>query len=147
MNEQDEEILFGGSGVSNKSDSRRRKSRTGNLLQSVNGKPNILDHASNNPLINKLHSMRSTLESCPQLWDELAKSCPEKLALYDEHLCDEKVVMSFEEANLNVKKSAALFQSLGVSKGRNVAILGENSANWLLIDHGIQLAGGTSAVR
>jgi len=145
MNEQDEDILFGSQ--SNNSHLRRHKSRTGNLLQSMNTNLNPLDHSSSDPLINKLHSMRSTLESCPQIWSELAKSCPEKLALYDERLCDEKVTLTFEEANAAVKKSAALFQSLGVSKGTHIAILGENSGNWLLIDHGIQLAGGISAVR
>ena len=145
MNEQDEQILFGAQ--SNNSDSRRHKSRTGNLLQSMNSEINPLDHSSTNPLINKLHSMRSTLESCPQIWDELAKSCPEKLAVYDEHLCDELVELTFDQANVAVKKSAALFQNLGVSKGTHIAILGENSGNWLLIDHGIQLAGGISAVR
>eukprot|EP00986_Skeletonema_menzelii_P020748 scaffold32200_cov148-Skeletonema_menzelii.AAC.1 len=36
---------------------------------------------------------------------------------------------------------------MGVKKGVNVAVLGENSAQWLIIDHGIQLAGGASAVR
>ena len=145
MNEQDENILFGAQ--SNNSDLRRHKSKTGNLLQSTNTQLNHLDHSSSNPLINKLHSMRSTLESCPQIWSELAKSCPEKLALYDDHLCDERVKLTFDEANVAVKKSAAIFQNLGVSKGTNIAILGENSGNWLLVDHGIQLAGGISAVR
>jgi long-chain acyl-CoA synthetase len=46
-----------------------------------------------------------------------------------------------------VQKSASIFQTLGVAVGKNVAILGENSAYWLLIDHGIQMAGGASAVR
>jgi long-chain acyl-CoA synthetase len=45
--------------------------------------------------------------------------------------------------------AAAIFQTMGVRKGVNdVAILGENSARWLMIiDHGIQLAGGAWAVR
>ena len=47
----------------------------------------------------------------------------------------------------SLPKSAAAFASLGVGPGTNVALLGENSAQWLLVDHGIQLAGGASAVR
>ena len=46
-----------------------------------------------------------------------------------------------------VAKSAYIFRSLGVSPDTNAAIIGENSAQWLIVDHGIQLAGGASAVR
>lgn len=91
--------------------------------------------------------MRDTVTSCPTIWKELAKNCPDKRALLDEHLCDEKVDLTFAEVEDKVRRSAAAFKSLGVKKGVNVAILGENSAMWLIVDHGIQLAGGASAVR
>ncbi len=148
MSELDEEILFGESNPSKIPfpSPQRHKSRTGNLLQSTNT-INTLDHSSSNPLINKLHSMRATIPSCPQIWAELAKYCPNERALYDEHLYDSKIDLTFEEANTAISKSAAIFRAMGVTKGTNVAILGENSANWLLVDHGIQLAGGVSAVR
>ena len=47
-----------------------------------------------------------------------------------------------------VQTSASMFQNMGLTqKGTNVAIFAENSARWLMVDHGIQLAGGVSAVR
>jgi long-chain acyl-CoA synthetase len=91
--------------------------------------------------------MRDTLESCPQLWSEMAKLNPEQVALIDDHLCDDKISVTFAEMEDVVRTSAAIFQKMGVKKGVNVAILGENSARWLMVDHGIQLAGGVSAVR
>ena len=150
MSELDEEILFGDTDPANKKipypSAQRHKSRTGNLLQSTNP-VNTLDHSSTNPLINKLHSMRATVSSCPQIWSELAKYCPTKRALFDEHMCDTKIDWNFEQVNTYVQKSASIFKALGVEKGTHVAILGENSAKWLIADHGIQLAGGVSAVR
>ena len=110
------------------------------------GNFNPLDQASD-PLVNKLFSMRDQLTSCPALWKHLSETCPNKRALLDEHLCDSKVDVTFAEMDTIVRKSAAIFRQLGVQKGVNVAILGENSAHWLMVDHGIQLAGGASAVR
>ena len=96
-----------------------------------------LDFASD-PLINDLRRMRDTLTNCPQLWSQLSKLCGSNRALFDEHLCDEKIDITFSEMDDLVRRSASLFQSLGVKKGQNVAILGENSARWLMADHGIQ---------
>jgi Long-chain acyl-CoA synthetases (AMP-forming) len=148
MNESDEEVLFGDKSPMGSVAPMRKKSRTGNLLPSIdNPSYNSLDHSPHDPLINKLHTMRSTIAYCPQIWPILAKYCPKQRALFDERLCDEKIDMTFEETNVAIKKAATIFQKFGVKKGTNVAILGENSAKWLLIDHGIQLAGGASAVR
>jgi long-chain acyl-CoA synthetase len=149
MNESDEEVLFDEkSSNKNNMSPKRKKSRTGNLLPSLETSlTNSLDHSPHDPLINKLHTMRSTITYCPQIWPILAKFCPTQRALFDEHLCDEKIDMTFAEANIAIRKSASMFQNLGVKKATNVAILGENSAKWILIDHGIQLAGGVSAVR
>jgi long-chain acyl-CoA synthetase len=91
--------------------------------------------------------MRGILEFCPQLWSELAKISPDQVAIVDDHLCDEKISATFSDMDEIVRTSAAVFQRIGVRKGVNVALLGENSAKWLMIDHGIQLAGGVSAVR
>ena len=98
-------------------------------------------------MMNKLHSMRERLTSCPQLWTEMAQIHPDQIALMDEHLCDQHISVTFSEMEELVRTSAAIFQRLGVTKGRNVAVLGENSARWLMADHGIQRAGGASAVR
>lgn len=102
---------------------------------------------SEDPLINDLRRMRDSVVHCPQLWTELAKLCGNRRALLDEHLCDEDIDMTFAEMNEITRKSATIFMSMGVKKGQNVAILGENSARWLVADHGIQLAGAASAVR
>jgi long-chain acyl-CoA synthetase len=146
MSDEDEDILFGSPKNIPYPSNPRYKSRTGNLLPPTQ-KPNPLDHSKSNPLINKLSSMRSSLDNCPQIWKELSQNCPEKTALVDEHMCDTKVNMNFDQAYKAIQKSASIFSTLGVEKGVNVAILGENSANWLLVDHGIQMAGGASAVR
>lgn len=147
MSALDEKVLFGEENPSKVPypSSQRHKSRTGNLLPSTS--LNTLDHSSSNPLINKLNSMRTTISSCPQIWSELSKYCPEKRALFDEHCCDTKIDLTFGQTHTLIQKSASIFRALGVTKGTHVAILGENSAKWLLVDHGIQLAGGVSAVR
>lgn len=142
MTENDEEILFGEA----EDLSRRPVDKFGNVLTDSSKRPNPLDHA-NDPIINKLHTVRDTISSCPELWLELEKVVPNLRAVLDEHLCDVTVDQTFAEFSVTVQKSAAVFQSLGVKKGTNVAILGENSANWLMVDQGIQLAGGASAVR
>ena len=143
LTDADEDVLFGGSAVSPRN---RKVSKIGAILPDNGSPPNPLDH-STDPLVNKLRTMRETVTSCPSIWKELAANCPEKRALFDEHLCDEKIDLTFEEMENKVRRSAAAFKSLGVKKGVNVAILGENSAMWLIADHGIQLAGGASAVR
>jgi hypothetical protein len=125
----------------------RVKDKFGNILNDPVHPPNPLDYCASDPLVNKLMTMRSQLQSCPELWMELAKYCPEKRALLDEHMCDEKIDYSFAQMSLMVQKSASVFSNLGVTKGVNVAIFAENSAIWLVVDHGIQLAGGASAVR
>jgi long-chain acyl-CoA synthetase len=125
----------------------RKVSKTGNILVDENHPIDPNEHSSSNPLANKLHTMREMLTNCPQLWAELAKNCGSERALFDERLCDETIDVTFAEMNDLVQKSAAVFQKFGVKKGTNVAIFAENSARWLVCDHGIQLAGGASAVR
>lgn len=151
LTEEEEAILFGeDSPIEEFEEARRKKDKFGNYLKAPNGSDqhhNPLDHSSTNPLVNKLRTMRDMLDACPDLWGELAKHCPDNRALLDEHMCDDKVDLTFAQMDDMVRKSAAVFQKLGVEKGKNVAILGENSAHWLLCDHGIQLAGGASAVR
>ena len=149
MTQEDEEVLFGSDPTERNPPfpvPHRTRDRSGNLLTDKKVPPNPLDH-SKDPLINKLHTMRETLEYCPQLWKELATINPDQTALIDDHMCDEKIDVSFQQMEEIVRTSAMIFQKMGVKKGVNVAVLGENSARWLMIDHGIQLAGGASAVR
>uniref|UniRef100_A0A7S4JM27 AMP-dependent synthetase/ligase domain-containing protein n=2 Tax=Odontella aurita TaxID=265563 RepID=A0A7S4JM27_9STRA len=155
MSEMDMDILFGDDdGVATEIDPpypgrHRQKSRTGNLLpdRTVPASTLALDHSTSNPLVNKLRTTRDTATTCPGLWKELAEHCPDHVAIIDEHMCDDDVRYTFQQMEEEVRRSAAVFQNLGVSKGDNVAVLGENSARWLVADHGIQLAGGASAVR
>lgn len=146
LTQEDEDVLFGSSGSAVAFD-YPRSSAVNNGQQGDNSlQLNTLDHASD-PLINKLRTLRETMTNCPSLWGELSKLCPERTALIDEHLCDDKINMNFRQMDEIVRKSATVFADLGIQKGNNVAILGENSARWLQIDHGIQMAGGASAVR
>ncbi|KAL7440402.1 hypothetical protein ACHAXM_007164 [Skeletonema potamos] len=145
LSDTDEDILFGKAAP--QFPGRKRKvSKTGAILPDNSTPPNPLDH-SKDPLVNKLRTMRDTVSSCPAIWKELAQNCPDNRAVLDEHLCDTKVDYTFAHMEDKVRRSAAAFKNLGVTKGVNVAVLGENSAQWLIIDHGIQLAGGASAVR
>lgn len=138
MSTDDHDILFGGSD---------KPPASSNKLSRLNKlEPGSLDYASD-PLINDLRRMRDSVTNCPQLWSQLAKLCGDRRALFDEYMCDDKLDVTFSEMNDLVRRSASVFMSLGVKKGQNVAILGENSARWLMADHGIQMAGGASAVR
>ena len=146
---------------------------TTQLSSMLSSSPSNLLHATSNPLMNKLNTMRDTLQSCPALWLEMAKHCPDQRAILDEHLCDTKVDWTFGDMANLVQKSARVFDDLlsssssqeekgptavsntsnnnnnnnKTNKGKHVAVLGENSAQWLLIDQGLQLMGGVSAVR
>ena len=145
LTDADEDVLFGGPSAE-RNGRNRKVTGTGAILPDNVNRLNPLDHSSD-PLVNKLRTMRETVTSCPAIWRELAAICPDKRALLDEHLSDEKIDLTFEEMEDKIRRSAAAFKSLGVKKGVNVAVLGENSAMWLIADHGIQLAGGASAVR
>jgi long-chain acyl-CoA synthetase len=148
MTEEDEDILFGDDATPHPPFPmpHHTKDKFGNVLSDHAYKMSPLDHAED-PLVNKLRTMRDTIQFCPQIWEELAVHCPEKRAIIDEHLCDDKIDLNFQQMHDTVLRAASVFQSLGVKRGTKVAVLGENSARWLMVDHGIQLAGGISAVR
>ena len=149
---EEEQLLFGdassaSSSSSSASPSSRKASKYGNILPLVTGSDAELDHSAN-PVVNKLRSLRETVPNCPSLWKNLAEVLGDSTrAVLDEHHCDSSIDLTFRGMYEEVRKSASVFQSLGVKKGVNVAVLGENSAMWLLVDHGIQMAGGASAVR
>ena len=145
LTKDEEDLLFGGPSPAVRS-RHRIKTDSGMILPDRSVPPSPLDH-SKDPLVNRLRTMRETVQSCPEIWKELAHACPNNRALVDDHLCDTKIDYTFAQMEDRVRRSAAAFQSLGVKKGVNVAVLGENSAMWLIVDHGIQLAGGASAVR
>jgi hypothetical protein len=155
LSDMDVEILFGNNtndlSPSNLAQSGIKDRAVGNIREN-DPKPSDplhqLDYSSSDPLIHKLSKMRATLQSCPNMWLELEKHCPTLTAVYDAHMCDgETIDWTFQEVSAKVQSSATLFANLGITKGMHVAILGENSAKWLVADHGIQLAGGVSAVR
>jgi non-ribosomal peptide synthetase component F len=104
--------------------------------------------SSSSALVDRLATVRTAATSCPDLWLRLAQACPAKSrAIYDSHHCDTKVDQTFAQFATTIQKSAAAFSSLGIQKGDKVALFGENSAVWLMIDQGVQLAGGATAVR
>lgn len=145
LTDQEEDLLFGRDDLE-QDPSFRKKDKFGNVLPTDHRPASPLEHASD-PLINKLHTIRDSIQSCPELWLELEKACPDLRAVLDEHMCDVTVDLTFAEFADTVRRSAAVFKGLGVQAGTHVAILGENSARWLQIDQGLQLAGGVSAVR
>jgi long-subunit acyl-CoA synthetase (AMP-forming) len=148
LTDQEEEILFGdtinGQVVPLH---ERHRDKFGNLLADKTVPLNPLDHSQQDPVINKLRSMRDSLQSCPEVWMQLALICPNLRAVYDEHLSDTVVDETFAQFSISVQKSAAAFAQLGVTDHTKVAVFGENSAVWLMIDQGIQYAGGVTAVR
>jgi len=153
MTSEDEDILFGHDSMSERKPKypgrHRPKDRSGNVLQDPTMKVNELDHSTTDPLINKLRTIRdSKLDSCPELWTEMSKVNPDGIALIDDHLCDDqKISLTFRDMDGVVNQAALAFARMGLVKGKHVAILAENSARWLQVDHGIQRAGGVSAVR
>jgi hypothetical protein len=102
---------------------------------------------SKDPLVNELRVMRDVISSCPEIWTYTDALIPEKTAIYDEHLCDNIVNMTYHQVNDAVHRSAAAFTALGIKEGDHVAVFGENSAHWLFVDHGIQRCGGATVVR
>jgi len=171
MTAEDEAILFGhedlfasqSQSVPLRSQRGRPKDHGGNVLEDtlekkVHNKQTLvsdqtmidLDYSTTNPLLNKLRTIRdNTLENCPQLWTEVAKVHPDGIALIDDHLCDqEKIQLTYAAMDTIVNAGAAIFRhKFGLQPGQHVAILAENSARWLQLDHSIQRAGGVSAVR
>jgi len=142
LSSQETHLLF-----DEEDDSQAKKTSSFYLQDPKRSKTNQEAIISKNPLVNQLYEMRKLIQSCPELWIHLAKLYPQGQALYDVHSCDETIDLKFADMKTYILASASVFQKFGVCKGKNVAIFGENSAYWLLCDHGIQYAGGASAVR
>ena len=62
----------------------RHHTRTlfGNIISS-----NSLD-VSKDPVVNEMRMMREVVNSCPELWAYMNALCPDRKAIFDEHLCD-----------------------------------------------------------
>lgn len=154
LTDYDEEILFGDipdieKSSSIRSSDHRKKDMFGNILpEERRSVANPLDHSTTNPLINKLHTIRQTIQSCPELWYELSLACPTLRAVYDEHMSDMIIDQTFDEFYQSIQRTASVLQNqFGIKKGQHISIFGENSATWLMIDQGIQTLGGVTAVR
>lgn len=98
---------------------------------------------SKDPLVNDLQAMREMVQSCPEIWSYMNILCPESKAIYDEHLCDSPIDMTYHDVHTSIRRSAGAFRALGIKKGDHVAVFGENSAHWLFTDHGIQSLGAS----
>lgn len=101
---------------------------------------NKLD-VSKDPLVNELRVMREMVQSCPEIWRYMNVLCPDTKAIYDEHLCDTVIDMTYHDVHHFIRRAAAAFRALGIKKGDHVAVFGENSAHWLFTDQGIQSLG------
>ena len=102
---------------------------------------------SKDPLVNELRVMREMLTSIPQIWTYMNILTPDKKAIYDEHLCDEVVDLTYHQVHDAVHRAAGAFQALGINRGDHVAVFGENSAHWLFADQGVMLLGAATVVR
>ena len=156
LTEYDEAILFGenpnvepSSTLRMSNNHHRKKDMFGNILpEERRSGANPLDHSTTNPLINKLHTIRQTIQSGPELWYELSLACPTLRAVYDEHMSDRIIDQTFLEFYQSIQHTASVFQNqLGIKKGQHIALFAENSATWLRIDQAIQTLGGVTAVR
>lgn len=107
---------------------------------------NKLD-VSKDPLVNELRVMRSMLRNIPNIWHYMNILVPDKKAIYDEHLCDNVVDLTYHQVYDAVHRAAAALSALGIKKGDHVAVFGENSAHWLFADQGVMLLGGVTVVR
>ena len=83
----------------------------------------------------------------PDIWETLAKTIPEQSMLVDTIHGDEKVDLSYSQANDAINAGAASFQSLGVKPGECVSVFSENSHRWFLTEQAIMKCGGSNAVR
>ncbi len=81
------------------------------------------------------------------MWIHLSSLDPNSKAIQDDYNSDTKLTLTYSQVSDKVRTSASAFRALGVGPGDKAALIGENSAMWLLADHGIQMAGGASAVR
>jgi len=109
--------------------------------------PNPLD-ISSDKLTNDLMLMRSTLTNCPMMWGEIGKLDPSLPALYDRNHCGKGVVIDWnfkQVAGVVSNVAQELRDEFGVERGDHVSLFAENSAYWIVCDHGIQSLGGASA--
>jgi len=121
----------------------QRRSLFGNAKSATTNKLDI----SKDPLVNELRVMREMLTNIPDIWTYMNILVPDKKAIYDEHLCDSVVDLSYHQVYDAVHRAAGAFQALGIKRGDHVAVFGENSAHWLFADQGVMRLGGATVVR
>lgn len=100
----------------------QRRSLFGNTKTATTNKLDI----SKDPLVNELRVMREMLTSIPQIWTYMDILVPDKKAIYDEHLCDSVVDLTYHQVFDAVHRAAGAFQALGLKRGDHVAVFGEN---------------------
>ncbi len=127
-------------------ENQKRSLLFGNTKTATTNTTNKLD-ISKDPLVNELRVMREMLTNIPEIWTYMNILVPDKKAIYDEHLCDSVVDLTYHQVYDAVHRAAGAFQALGINKGDHVAVFGENSAHWLFADQGLMLLGGTTVVR
>ena len=82
----------------------------------------------------------------PEQLEWNAQHFPDRLFLDEPHALAGRIQFTFKEAYQEACGFAAGLRTLGVEPGDKVAIVGKNSAHWLLADYGIALAGAVSVL-
>ncbi|PSB02885.1 AMP-dependent synthetase/ligase [Merismopedia glauca] len=85
--------------------------------------------------------------SClPEVWSIAAEKFASTLALYNPHSQPE-IKVTYSQLGEKIKLFGTGLQVLGVKATDRVALIADNSPNWLVADQGIMTAGGVDAVR
>jgi long-chain acyl-CoA synthetase len=88
----------------------------------------------------------SQMNSLWQLWQQVAKSCPDAIALYDPH-AKPPVRITYKDTFAQINAFGAGLRSLGINFGDKVALIADNSPRWLIADQGILAIGAANATR
>mgnify|MGYP001464304618 CR=1 FL=1 len=81
-----------------------------------------------------------------QIWPWLSENYPEVIALDAPHAFHPETFTYKDVAEL-VQIAANAFTGLGLEEGDVVALFGENSPRWLIVDQGLMRVGASDAVR
>ncbi len=88
----------------------------------------------------------SSATSLWQMWQHVAQTYPEAIALYDPH-AKPPVRLTYRDTFEQINAFGAGLRSLGVQFGEKVALIADNSPRWLIADQGILAIGAANATR
>jgi long-chain acyl-CoA synthetase len=88
----------------------------------------------------------SNIETISEIWSVVAKRCPDVIALCDPHAKPE-VIFTYTQMYEKIQYFAAGLQASEVKIGDRIALISDNSPQWMIADQGIMMAGAVDAVR